>query len=287
MARKRKIKKQPSAVPSIISMALVMYLLIMLALVVFNAKSLSNTLKESVNFRVFLQESSLEEDAIKLQLELEEQPYFKEITFVSKTEAAEIIKQDRGHDFVKTLGFNPLSHSLEIVLKSTYAKEDKLQEIIHDLEKHPSVFEVSYEEGFLKNLNKNIRIIGLILLGLSLVFSIIAAGLINGTIRLNLFSRRFIIKSMQLVGATEWFIIRPLIGKFIRYAITATILATILIGLSLWGMVNLFPDLMIFNNTNLFVFIFCLTLTFGITVVAFSTYIATKKYLKINLDELY
>lgn len=287
MARKRKIKKQPSAVPSIISMALVMYLLIMLALVVFNANSLSNTLKESVNFRVFLQETALEEDAIKLQLELDKQPYFKEIKFVSKTEAAEIIKKDRGHDFVQTLGFNPLSHSLEIILKSAYAQEENLQKIIKQLEQNPMVFEVSYEEGFLKNLNKNIRIIGLILLGLSVVFSIIAAGLINGTIRLNLFSRRFIIKTMQLVGATEWFIIRPLIGKFIRYAIIATVLASLLIGVSLWGMVNLFPDLMVFNNSNLFVLIFCLTLTFGISVVAISTYMATKKYLKINLDELY
>jgi cell division transport system permease protein len=287
MARRRKIKKQPSAIPSIVSMALVMFLLIILALVVFNANSLSKTLKESINFRVFLMEDATTEDAIKLQMSLEGQEIFKDINFISKEEAAEEMKKDRGHDFVETLGFNPLAHSLEIILKSEFANEETLTNTIKTLEKNPKVFEVSYQKGILDNLNKNLRIIGLILLGLCVVFSIIAAGLINGTIRLNLFSRRFIIKSMQLVGATEWFITKPLIGKFVRYAITASIIAAGLVALSLWALVQIFPDLLIFNNPPLFVFIFCVTLLFGIVVVAMSTYSATKKYLKINLDELY
>ena len=287
MAKRRKIKKQPSAIPSIVSMALVMYLLIILSLVVFNANSLSKSIKESINFRVFLMEDATTEDAIKLQMSMEEEPYFKSILFISKEEAAEEIKNDRGHDFVETLGFNPLSHSLEIILKSEFAKEDRLNSIIQTLEKNPKVFEVSYQKGILNNLNKNLRIISLILLGLCIVFSVIAAGLINGTIRLNLFSRRFIIKSMQLVGATEWFITKPLIGKFVRYAITASIIAAGLVAGSLWALVRIFPDLLIFNNPPLFVFIFCVTLLFGIVVVALSTYSATKKYLKINLDELY
>ena len=264
-----------------------MYLIMILVLVVFNANSLSNTLKESLNFRVFLMEKSSEEDAIKLQMELAKEPLYKSIKVISKQEAADEMKKERGHDFVKTLGFNPLVHSLEIVLKSDFANEVKLNEIISLLEKNPNVFEVSYQKGILENLNKNLRIIGLILLGLCIVFSIIAAGLINGTIRLNLFSRRFIIKSMQLVGATEWFITKPLIGKFIRYALFSCILAAALVGLSLWALVQIFPDLLIFNNPPLFVLIFCVTLLFGIVVVAFSTYTATKKYLKINLDELY
>ena len=247
MAKRRKIKKQPSAIPSIVSMALVMFLLMILALVVFNANSLSKTLKESVNFRVFLMEDSNTEDAIKLQMSLEEQDFFKSIEFISKEEAAEEMKNERGHDFIETLGFNPLSHSLEIVLKSQYANEERLSSIINTLEKNPKVFEVSYQKGILDNLNKNLRIIGLILLSLCIVFSIIAAGLINGTIRLNLFSRRFIIKSMQLVGATEWFITKPLIGKFIRYAVTSSIIAAGLVASCLWALVQVFPDLLIFN----------------------------------------
>lgn len=287
MAKKRRNRKQPSALPSIVSMALVMFLLSMLALVVFNADKLSNELRESMSFRVFFTENSDETLVLNTELKLEELDFYKSVEFISKEEASKQISEEYGHDFVKTLGYYPISHSLEIVLKSKYAEEDIVKGLVTDIEKMPGVLEVNYQEDFLKNLNKNLRVIGLILLGLSVVFSIVAAGLINSTIRLNLYARRFIIKSMQLVGATEWFIIKPLIGKFILYAVYAIILSVGLSGFALWISFNLFPDLSVFYNLSLFVVIFCLILAFGMAVVAMSTYFSTKKYLKINLDELY
>jgi cell division transport system permease protein len=287
MARKKRTKKQPSALPSIVSMALVMYLLSMLALVVFNADKLSNELKESMSFRVFFTEKADETLVLNTQLKLEEDDYYKDINFISKEEASKEISEEYGHDFVQTLGFYPIYHSLEIVLKAEYADDATVKNLVLDIEQMQGVLEVNYQEDFLKNLNDNLRLIGMILLGLSLVFSIVAAGLINSTIRLNLFARRFIIKSMQLVGATEWFIIKPLIGKFILYAVYAIVFSVGLSGFTVWLLFNLFPDLAVFYDINLFVLIFCLILAFGMGVVAMSTYFSTKKYLKINLDELY
>ena len=212
---------------TIVSISLVLFVLGIVGLILLNAKKLSDHVKENIGFSVILKDNVKEVDVIKLQKRLDAAIYIKETNYVNKEEAAIEFNQEHGEDFVEFLGYNPLPSSIDVKLQAIYAHPDSIiwikQEIVEDVK----VKEVWYHESLLEAVNKNVKTISIILLGFSGLLLVIAIALINNSIRLTIYSKRFLIRSMQLVGATKGFIRRPFVWKGIGHGVYAAILAKI------------------------------------------------------------
>ncbi|PLX11221.1 MAG: cell division protein FtsX, partial [Marinilabiliales bacterium] len=204
---KRRLRS--SYITSIISISLVLFLLGLLGLLVLNAKRLSDYVKENIGFSVILKENVKEVDVILLQKSLDASEYVKSTNYITKEEAAEELQQELGEDFINFLGFNPLLASIEVHLYAEYANQDSINFIEKDLQQYEQIKEVFYQKSLVSLVNENIRKISLIILIFSGLLLLVAITLINSTIRLSVYSKRFIINTMQLVGANRGFIRRP------------------------------------------------------------------------------
>jgi cell division transport system permease protein len=209
------------------------------------------------------------------------------IHFISKDSAAKKFIADTGEDFLKFLGENPLHDAYLLNISSTYHSKEKLDVISKELEKINGVFQVFYVEGLIESINQNITRIGLLLIGLIALLLITVVLLINNTLRLALFSQRFLIRSMQLVGARKWFIQKPFLARSVSYGALSGILASGLI----WVLINYanknIEDLTEIQNEKSIMLMMALLLITGIIVAVISTFFSIKKYLNMSLDELY
>ena len=281
----RKIRS--SFFSTIVSLSLVLFVLGLLGLVVLNAKKLSDYVKENIGLSIILKDSIRDAEFMSLRKQLDVEPFVKKATFVTKEQAAESLKKDLGEDFVKFLGYNPLLSSFDIKLNAAYAKADSLQAIEKKLLLNNNVKEVYYQKSLVNVINDNVRKIGIVLLSFCLLLSVIAIALINNTIRLYIYSKRFIIRTMQLVGATTAFISRPFIIKSVWNGFySALITIAMLMGL-IYTAQNNFPELIGLNDIKLFIQLFAMVMIAGVGITFLSTYFAVKKYLKIQTDDLY
>ncbi|MFN4931993.1 MAG: cell division protein FtsX [Bacteroidia bacterium] len=281
----RKIRS--SFFSTIVSLSLVLFVLGLLGLVVLNAKKLSDYVKENIGLSIILKDSIRDAEFMSLRKQLDVEPFVKKATFVTKEQAAESLKKDLGEDFVKFLGYNPLLSSFDIKLNAEYANADSLQAIEKKLLLNNNVKEVYYQKSLVNVINDNVRKIGIVLLSFCLLLSVIAIALINNTIRLYIYSKRFIIRTMQLVGATTAFISRPFIIKSVWNGFySALITIAMLMGL-IYTAQNNFPELIGLNDIKLFIQLFAMVMIAGVGITFLSTYFAVKKYLKIQTDDLY
>ena len=258
----------------------------LIGLLILNAITLSDHIKENIGFAVMIKDNVTEIDVLKLQKELDASLYVKETKFVTKDEAAIELKKELGEDFVEFLGYNPLLSSIEVRLYAEYANFDSIAQIEKELKQNEFVKDVFFQESFIQVINQNVRKISFFILLFSIMLTVISIALINNTIRLSIYSKRFLIKTMQLVGATGSFIQRPfLIRSVMQGSISAVIAIIFLIGtLNIIRAQAEFENVIALHNVAL-LFLFIIIVGIGIAVI--STYFAVKKYLRLRSNELY
>jgi cell division transport system permease protein len=222
-----------------------------------------------------------------LNRQVEASPYVLKTQYVSKEIAARNLTKDLGEDFVEFLGYNPLLSSIDVYMKADYANNASIQRFTTQLSKNPLVKEVVYQKSLIDMVNQNIKVIGLVLLAFAGILLIIAVALINNTIRLAIYSQRFLIKSMQLVGATKNFIRKPFLNYGILHGLLAGLIAIILLLLTLYFAKQQVPELVILTNWTEFSIVFAGVITIGILISLLSTYFAVSKFLRTKIFELY
>lgn len=280
-------KIKTSYVSTIISISLVLFMLGMLGLILLNAQRVSNYVKENIGLSLYLKEDVKESQIKQLQSALEAKEYFKRTVFVSSDEAAELMKKDLGEDFVDFLGFNPLTASIDVFLNADFAESENISKIEKELSKSPLVKEVIIQKDLLSEVNKNIRKIGVVLLGFSLLLLIVVIALINNTIRLAIYSKRFLIKTMQLVGATGGFIKRPFILRSILNGFLSGVISLLLLLGVIYSVQNNIPEFIELQNFNDYIILFLSVIVLGIVISWFSTSMAVSKFLKMQSGDLY
>jgi cell division transport system permease protein len=276
-----------SVATTVVSITLVLVMLGLLALTVFHAKKLSDYVKENIGFRVYLKEDAPEEEIILLQKRLDAEAFVKSSDYISPEEAARELTVELGEDFIDFLGYNPLPPSVDLRVKAAYANVDSLEVIESRLMQELIVKEVFYQKSLVQLINKNIRRISIVLLGFSGLLLLIAMALINNTIRLSVYSKRFIIRTMKLVGATRGFIGRPFILKGILQGLYSAIFAIILLSAILYFLMREVPELVSLYDLNIYLAVFGLVIITGMFLAWISTFFAVRKYLKMKEDDLY
>jgi cell division transport system permease protein len=278
---------QSSYITTMVSITLVLFMLGILGLIILHANKLSDYVKENIGFRVYMKENVKEAGIIQLQKALDASVFIKSTEYITPDQAAAELSEELGEDFIGFLGYNPLPPALDLRLKADYANIDSLQMIEDQLMANSNVKEVFYQRSLVHLINKNIRKISLVIGGFTVLLLIIAIALINNTIRLSVYARRFIIKSMQLVGATQGFIRRPFIWKGIAQGFYSSLITILLLVGILYLTRKEFPELVNLQDLELFLSLFGLVIILGVLISWFSTYFAVRKYLRIKGDNLY
>lgn len=283
--QKRRLKS--SYISVIVSIALVLFLMGLLGLLVLKTKAVSDHFKEQVGITIFLNDYTEEDDIQALKTVLESQEYAKTVTFTSKDEAAKAYSEDIGEDFIAYLGENPLKDAITVFVKSDFVTVEKMEAIEKELESNASVFEISYDKPLIDLLTKNIKRISLWVLIFSTLFTLIAVVLINSAIRLSVYSKRFTIKTMQMVGATKGFIRKPFIWKGVKLGIIGAIIAILgIVGVILY-IQKIVPEINLLEDKIVLGILFGAILIVGITITFFSTFFATKRFLNLRTEDLY
>jgi cell division transport system permease protein len=272
---------------TIVGVTLVLYMLGLLGLLIMHANKLSDYVKENIGFTVFLNEDVKEVDIIQLQKTLDAREYVKSTEYITSEKAAKDLQEDIGEDFVTFLGYNPLPPSIDVRFKADYANSDSLTALQTELEKNTYVKEVQFQESLVTGVNENIRKISLIILGFSALLMVISIALINNTIRLSVYSKRFLLRTMQLIGATENFIRRPFLLRGIVQGIIASVIAILSLVFTLYFAQKEVPELQELQDAMLFIKLFIFVMVLGIIISWASTYLAVRKYLRIKTDYLY
>jgi len=287
MAAPLQSKLKTSSVTVVISLSLVLFLLGIVGWIFVNTRSLVNHVKENVSVQVFLKEDASQPEAGRLKKVIDAANYTKSAIFKSKEEAAEEMKEKTGDDFVAFLGFNPLPSAININLKADYANPDSISWIEKEIASDKSVREVVYQKVLIDNISKNTKKISAIILFFSLLLIVIAVALINNTIRLSIYAKRFLIKTMYLVGATQGFIRKPFIIKGIINGVVSGIIADILVVLFIVMANRFIPELLVVQNPNYLVILFLATIVVGIFISGLSSALSVRRYLRLKSEDLY
>lgn len=276
-----------SYVTLVVSVSLVLFLLGILGMVLINARQLSDYFRESLSFTIMLKEDAREADIRMLQKELDAKPYVKLTRYVSKDVAAMNLREELGEDFLDFLGYNPLMPTIDVYLLAEYTQPDSVIKLEKAISEYPVVDEVYYQESFLNLINDNFRKISVFLLVISFLLFLIALTIINNTIRLSIYSKRFLINTMQLIGANRSFIRKPFLLRSLFFGFLAALIA---IGL-LMGLMYLiekeFFTLFTYENINLFLLLCLALVVAGVVINAISTFFAVNRYLGMHEDKLY
>jgi len=271
----------------VISIGLVLFLLGLLGLLVLNTKKVADHFKEQIAMTVYLKDTAKDVEIEQLKKSLAMAEYTKSSTFISKEEAAEAHSKEIGEDFMEFLGYNPLQNSIDLYMKADYVSPEQIDEIAEDLTARNYVEEVVYDKPLIALLNDNIKKISFWVLVVSGIFTFIAVLLINSSIRLAVYSKRFIIKTMQMVGATKRFIRLPFILQSVKLGAIGAVLALIGMGIVLYYLNSTFPELELLADVSLLVALFLGILFMGIFITWASTFFATSRFLNLKTDELY
>ncbi len=288
MSNGRFIRKRTrsSNVGTIIGITLVLYMLGLLGFMLLNAREMERHFKENVKVDIYLKRDLKEVDVMKFRKQLDAEPFALETRYVTADEAAEQLKEDMGEDFLGVLGANPLLPSIELRMKEAYASPDSLKWVAEHLRQDANVHEVKYNPVVVENIDANMGKLRWILLGFSILLLVIAVALINNTIRLAIYSKRFLIRTMHLVGATSWFIKKPFLGNSLWQGIVASILAIGLLVGSIQMLVRWQPDLGTLVHPIPLAILLGGIVVMGLFISLVSTALAVRRYLRMNTDEL-
>ena len=270
-----------------ISITFVLFLLGVLGLFVLNYRSITSHFKEQIAMNVYLKNNAKEIEITQLQKKILLNPATKKLNYISKEEAAKSYVSEIGEDFVNFLGYNPLLDVIDIFFNASYVNSQTLSSTKIDIESFDFVDEVVYDKPLLELLEDNIRKITFGLLFFTLFFVIIALLLINSSIRLSIFSKRFTIKTMQLVGAKKSFIRKPFILNNMLLGFISSLISLGALSYLIFEIDRQFPGLNIFNQTNELVFIYLVVMMFGIIISGLSTFFATQRYLNLKTNTNY
>jgi cell division transport system permease protein len=274
-------------ISTVFGIAMVLLMIGLLGLILVHANNLERYVKENIVLNVFVDDAAHEADVMQLQKQLETNPMVKQTQYVSKELAARNLQKDLGEDFVKFLGYNPLSPSLDVYLKADYANNADIEKFKTELLKNPVIKEVKYQQSLVDGMNQNLTSISLVILVFAGIFVILSVALINNTIRLAIYSQRFLIKSMQLVGATKGFIRKPFLLYGIWHGLLGGLIAIIILIGTLYFADRQIPDLVILQNYTEFGIVFIIVIGLGIFISGFSTYLAVNKFLRLKIYDLY
>jgi cell division transport system permease protein len=271
----------------VLSIGLVLFLLGILGLLVLNTRKLADHFKEQITISVFLKDNAKQVEVDQLQKSLVMADYTRSANYVSKEDAAEQHSEDIGEDFQEFLGYNPLKNSIDVKLKADFVSTQQIDSIAADLGQKDYVEEVSYDKPLIAMLTENVKRLSFWILVASAIFCGIAVLLINSSIRLSIYSKRFIIKTMQMVGATKSFIRRPFLLTNIKLGMLGALLALIILGSLLVYMDTIFPELRLLQDTVILVILFLGVFVLGVLISLVSTYFATQRFLNLRTDDLY
>ena len=269
------------------SITLVLFLLGMLGLLVLNAKSISDNFKEQVVLTIYLEDTSKGVEIKQLEKSLTFSQYVKQTEFVSKESAADFMKLEYGEDFLDDIGYNPLKNSIQVNLKADYVTARRLDSISESILKKNFVEDIKYDKDLVSLMNSNVKKISFWILIISVIFTAIAVLLINSSLRLAVYSKRFSIKTMQMVGATKKFIRRPFIWRSVRLGIIGSLIAVSAMAIALYYLNIAFPEFQMTKNKVSTGTLFASIFSIGILITWWSTFFATQRFLNLKTDQLY
>ena len=276
-----------SNVSTVVSISLVLFMLGVLGVLVMHARKISDYVRENLELTVVLLADAKEEDVQALKVALQQSEAVKEVTLVTQDQAAAEMKQELGEDFVSFLGFNPLLASLDVRLRAEFTDTDYVNALKDRIAKYPVVKEVYFQQSLIDSVNKNIRMFSLVILGFSLLLALVAGALINNTIRIALYSKRLVIKSMRLVGATKAFIQKPFVLNGILQGLLGGVIANILLAVLVWYSGREIPDLANVTDVMMVAKLMLAVLLGGMIISGVSTFVSVNRYLKRNSAELF
>lgn len=288
-AQERHIKRKlrTSSLSTMLSISLVLLMLGSMGFIYLNTQRLTNYIKENVGFTLILQENIKKVDRLQLQKSLDASPEIKSTEFVSKEDAAKILESDLGEDFITFLGFNPLSASIDVYMNAEYANEKRIEALENELQKKPIIKEIIIQKDLIAAINNNIKKLSTILISFCSLLLIVAIALINNTIRLTVYSQRFTIQSMKLVGATNAFIRKPFIRNGVLQGVFAALIGIVFLIIGLFSLHKEMPELLLLEDMPTIGIIFTGILIFGVLISTIVTNFSVGKYLKMNENDLY
>ena len=271
----------------VISMSLVLFVLGVLGFLLINANRLSNHVKQNIGFSVMIKEGVKDVDIMQLQKLIDSKSYSLESDWVTKEDAAKGLQEQLGEDFIAFLGYNPLLESIDIKLKASYANPDSLLILQQQLTKNDLVHEVFYQKDLVEKINENVRKMSIFLLSFCILLFIISFTLINNTIRLTVYSKRFLIRTMKLVGATNKFIKGPFLSESIYNGVYSSLVAICMLLAVFQLLQSDMPDFLNIQDFKSMGIIFACIFVAGILFTWLSTFFALRKYLRIKESEIY
>jgi len=280
-------KLRSSYITTTISIALVLFLLGIIGLLSLNAQRLSTYVKENIGFTILIKDNAREAEVKRLEKLLSTSPFIKQTEYVDKDRAAEELKQELGEDFVDFLGYNPLLSSIDVKVFAAYANPDSIAKVEAVIMEFPQVKEVLYQKNLIHLVHQNVRRISLVLAAFAVMLLLIAVALINNTIRLSVYSKRFLIRTMQLVGANKGFIRKPFLLTGIVHGFVGAVLAIVLLAVLIYFTSKELAGVIGFQNMDLLLVLFALVIACGMFITFLSTFFAVNKYLNLRTDDLY
>lgn len=288
-AQPQKLNKRifRSYLTTTISISMVLFLIGLLGVVLINAERLANYVRENIGVTLILKDDVEEKDIADLQTALKATEFVKSVEYVDKETAAERLKKELGEDFTGFLGYNPLLSSLDVKLKAEYTNPEKLAMLERKFMEFGQIREVSFQHDIVSILNENVQKIGFILIFFSGLLLLIFFALINNTIRISIYSQRFVINTMLLVGATNSFIRTPFVRRSIKYGVIGALAANILLFVLMMTYASDLSGIIDLVDFKIFGFVFFVVLVLGVFISWVSTYMAVNKFIRMKFDELF
>lgn len=275
-----------SYISVVVSISMVLFLFGLLSFTIVNIKNVSTNFKESLTMSIYLKDEAKAVDLNQIKNSLVTSVFVKDLNYISKEEAVSIMKTEFGEDFINELGYNPLVNSFDINLMSEYVEGRKIDSISNLIQKNNFIDDIQYDRDLVSMMNTNMKKITLWMFPITIILFIISVLIINSSIKLAIYSNRFTIKTMQLVGATKKFIRRPFIIKNILLGICSSAIASSLLYFTIFYLDNKIPFIDIINNVYIIYLILAVTFL-GVLITWISTYFATQKLLNLNTEKLY
>ncbi len=272
---------------TIISISLVLFFIGMAGLLVLNARSVSNYFKENITVSVVLSVEASEDDASQLSEQISGYPFYKDSRIISKEEGVEQMKLMLGEDFLDVFEVNPIPVSLELQVAADYISTDSLARVEYVLSQYPVVEDVVYQQSMVELLNSNLERIGYVIGCFTLLLMFVSTVLINNTVRLNIYAKRFVIHTMRLVGATKFFISRPFLGQAFFQGLIAGLIANVYLLVTLYIIRNEFNQLFTLLEPSALGLLIALVVALGVLICVVSTGFVVRSMISLNKDELY
>lgn len=282
-----KLRLISSSVSIVISLSLVLYVIGLLAYILINTNSFSKKIKENITFSILLKDNAKEIDIVKFQKYIDAEDFAKNSIYITKDEATKNLISELGEDFTDFLGYSPLLASIDLKLKAEYTSYEKIKQLEAELMQSDIVHEIYYHKNLIQNINTNINKILMFLSSFCLLLSIISIGLINNSIRLSIYSKRFVVQTMSLVGAENWQIQKPFLIKSLIQGMYSSIFAIFLLIGSIQLIQKETASILNVNDFKLISFIFIFIFVSGLILSWLSTFFAVRKYIRIDEYKLY